>query len=130
MEKAILLLRAYMHIDSDGGIRAYMYRCVHIYTYAHIYLYIYTKLSMCTESRKGRAARTCCVKCRCCSLKRKKSEKNTETPRFFWIVSGGTSVTQINGDEEGTLTVATNGDRTAFDRSRFAFSIVRARTYI
>lgn len=92
-EEAILLLYTYMHINSDDSIRACMYRCVHTYTYAHnIYLYIYTKLSMCDVQRVRGAerSRTCCIKCRCCSLKKEKKIRKPHS--FFWIVSGGTSV--------------------------------------
>lgn len=66
---------------------AYVHVCIAAYTHIrtlNIYLYIYTKLSMCgvQRVRGAEAARTCCVKCRCCSLKKKK-RKNTETP---WLL--------------------------------------------
>lgn len=83
------IIHVHMRIDSDGSVRAYLYVSlrVRIYICMRTLIYIYTYIQnwvWCTESQRwARAARTCCVKCRCCSLnKRKKKEKNTETPRF------------------------------------------------
>lgn len=138
-KEAILLLYTYMHINSDGSVRACVYRCVYTYTYAqYIFIYIYkTEYVWCTESQKGRAARPCCVKCRCCSLKKKR--KNTETPRLLLNREWRDFGTQISDDYEErkqehnristTVTVAKKEKKKqeegngGFNNSRYSFRV-------
>lgn len=86
---------------------AYVYTCmvayICIYTFTqYIFIYIYkTEYGVQKDRERERGikrSRTCCVKCRCCSLKKKK--KKYRNPTLLLNREWRDFGTQISGDYE------------------------------